>query len=371
MNFLKWSLAVGICLAVFGGLAAYKVAEIRAGIAAGEAYPEPAETVEAAAVGATPYASTLSVIGELVAPRRLDLRNELAGEIVAVNFVSGARVAAGQVLLQLDIAVEEANLQAARARAELAQLQFERQQELLEKRVTTQELLDQARAALTATEAEIAVLERNIEKKTLRSPFAGTAGLHNFEVGQYLEANTLITSLIGDSEEMWVDFQVPQFYPRLGSGDKLVVDIVGDDGSAPVTATVIAENTILEATNRSRGYRASVPSEGGRHAPHTMVELQVPVGDSETLLLVPAQALQNDPLGQYVFVLEPDAQEQAAWRAQRRQVRVRAITEQGALLEAGSGLQPGVRIAAAGAFKLYEGIKVYIGERSMAAGETP
>ncbi len=371
MNFLKWSLAVGICLAVFGGLAAYKVAEIRAGIAAGEAYPEPAETVEAVEVAAAPYSATLSVIGELVAPRRLDLRNELAGEIVAVNFASGARVAEGQVLLQLDIAVEEANLQAARARAELAQLQFERQQELLEKRVTTQELLDQARAALTATEAEIAVLQRTIEKKTLRSPFAGTAGLHNFEVGQYLEANTLITSLIGDSDEMWVDFQVPQFYPRLSPGASLLVDVVGDDGSAAVTATVIAENTVLETANRSRGYRASVRNEGGRHAPHTMVELQVPVGESETLLLVPAQALQNDPLGQYVFLLEPDAQEQGAWRAQRRQVHVRAITEAGALLEAGSGLQPGTRIAAAGAFKLYEGIKVYIGARDMAAGDAP
>lgn len=371
MNFLKWSLTVGICLAVFGGLAAYKVAEIRAGIAAGEAYPEPAETVEAVAVGAMPYAATLNVMGELVAPRRLDLRNELAGAIVAVNFVSGARVAAGQVLLQLDIAVEEANLQAARARAELARLQFERQQELLEKRVATQELLDQARATLTATEAEITVLERTIEKKTLRSPFAGLAGLHNFEVGQYLEANTLITSLIGDSDEMWVDFQVPQFYPRLSAGTTLVVDVVGDDGSAPVTATVIAENTILEAANRSRGYRASVRNDGGRHAPHTIVELQVPVGTSETLLLVPAQALQNDPLGQYVFVLEPDAQEQGAWRAQRRQVRVRAITEQGALLEAGSGLQTGTRIAAAGAFKLYEGIKVHVGERSMVGGEAP
>jgi membrane fusion protein, multidrug efflux system len=371
MNFLKWLLTVGICLAVFGGLAAYKVTEIRAAIAAGEAYPEPAETVETVDVVATPYAATLGVIGELAAPRRLDLRNELAGEIVAVNFASGARVAAGQVLLQLDIVVEEANLRAAQARAELAQRQFARQQELLETRVTTQELVDQARAALTATEAEIAVLQRSIEKKTLRSPFAGLAGLHSFEVGQYLEANTLITSLIGDSDEMWVDFQVPQFYPRLSPGVTLLVDVIGDDGSEPVMATVIAENTVLEVANRSRGYRASVRNDGGRYAPHTMVELEVPVGVSETLLLVPAQALQNDPLGQYVFVLLPDAQEQGAWRAQRRQVRVRAITEQGALLEPDTALQPGTRIAAAGAFKLYGGIKVYIGTRDIGAGDAP
>lgn len=371
MSFIKWTLTVGICLVVFGGLAAYKVTEIRAGIAAGEAYPEPSETVEATAVGTIAYTPTLTVIGELVAPRRLDLRNELAGAIVAVNFASGARVEAGQVLLQLDIAVEQANLQAARAQAELARLQFQRQQELLEKRVSTQEMLDQARATLTATEAQITVLERSIDKKTLRSPFTGKAGLHTFEVGQYLEPNTLITSLVGDSNEMWVDFQVPQFYPRLTTGAQLAVDVIGNDGSGPATAAVIAENTVLQANNRSRGYRASVPNEGGYYVPHTMVELLVPVGGAETLLLVPAQALQNDPLGQYVFELQADAQEQGVWRAQRRQVRVRAITEAGAVLEDGSGLQPGTRIAAAGAFKLYEGLKVYIGERVMAVGEAP
>ncbi|HBO93077.1 MAG TPA: efflux transporter periplasmic adaptor subunit, partial [Gammaproteobacteria bacterium] len=47
--------------------------------------------------------------------------NELAGEITRVGFESGASVRQGQVLLQLDTAVEEANLQAAQARLELAQ----------------------------------------------------------------------------------------------------------------------------------------------------------------------------------------------------------------------------------------------------------
>jgi membrane fusion protein (multidrug efflux system) len=371
MSFIKWTLAVVVCLLVTAGLGAYKVMEIRAAIAAGEAYPEPSETVEAALVSTGTFTPTVSVIGELLAPRRLDLTNELPGEIVAVNFASGARVTEGQVLLQLDVSVEQANLDAARARMTLAQLNFDRQQELLEKRVSTQELLDRARAELTATEAEISVLQRSIEMKTLRSPFAGKAGLHTFEVGQYLPANTLITSLIGDSDEMWVDFQVPQFYPRLTSGAQLAVDVIGNDGSGPATAVVIAENTVLQANNRSRGYRASVPNQGDYHAPHTMVELLVPVGSAETLLLVPAQALQNDPLGQYVFELQADAQDQGVWRAQRRQVRVRSITEAGAMLEDGSGLQPGTRIAAAGAFKLYEGLKVYIGERVMAAGEAP
>jgi membrane fusion protein (multidrug efflux system) len=361
MAFIKWTVTIGACALVFGGLAAYKVMDIRAAIAAGEAYPEQSESVETALVSEADFTPALTVIGELVAPQRLDLRNELGGEITAVNFESGARVREGQVLLQLDIAVEQANLAAARARTDVAQLNFNRNEELFTKRVSTQDMLDRARAELTSAQSEIAVLERMIEQKTLRSPFNGKAGLHTFEVGQVLAPSTLITTLIGDSDHMWVDFQVPQFYPRLEPGVELDLASISGESDAPdIAATVIAENTVINAGNRSRGYRASLPDAEGVLTPHTMVELEVPVAAAERLLQVPAVAIQNDPLGQYVFVLRPDGN---AFRAVRQQVSVRSIETGHALVEPGAGLSIGTTIAAAGAFKLYEGILVHARER--------
>ena len=367
MSFRKWAITILGCLAVFAALATYKVMDIRASIAMAEAYPEQSETVEEALVTTTDYTPTINVIGEVLAPQRLDLRNEIGGEIRSVNFRSGDRVTAGQLLIQLDTDVHEANLVAAKARAELARTVHERNLSLITSRVINQDTVDRSQAELASAQAEIDVLERTIEQLTLRAPFAGRAGLHNFEVGQILAPGTLITTLIGDSADMWIDFQMPQFYPQLPIGAEVgVMTISNDDAARRSTATIIAENTVLNADNRSRGYRASVPNDSGRYAPATVVEMEAPIGASERLLQVPAIAVQNDPLGQYVFVLREAG---GALRAVRQQVRVRLIENERALLESGTGLEEGTRIAAAGAFKLYEGILVHTRERNRANAE--
>lgn len=367
MSFRKWAVTIVACLAVFAALAAYKTMQIRAQIAAAEAYPEQSETVEEARVTSAAYTPTITVTGEVLAPQRLDLRNEIGGEIRAVNFRSGDRVTAGQVLIQLDTTTQEANLQAARARAELARTVHERNQRLITTNVINQDTVDRSQADLTAALAEISVLERTIEQLTLRAPFSGRAGLHNFEPGQVLQAGTLITTLIGDTADMWIDFQIPQFYAQLPLGAEVGVTPIGNAAAAGRTsATIIAENTVLNAANRSRGYRASVPNDASQFAPATVVQVEVPIGAAERLLQVPALAVQNDPLGQYVFVLREDG---GSLRAVRQQVQVRLIDDERALLEAGAGLTEGARIAAAGAFKLYEGILVVTRERHRSATE--
>ena len=144
MNFKKWSLTIALCLTIFGGLAAYKVSEIRRSVAAAEAYPEQSEVVEQALVTTGEYTPAITVMAEIIAPKRLDIRNELAGEITTVNFQSGEIVQQGQLLLQMDIATEQANLEAARARADLSRLVMNRSKELYNSNLASEEQLDTA-----------------------------------------------------------------------------------------------------------------------------------------------------------------------------------------------------------------------------------
>lgn len=362
MSFVKWIFTVVVCLAVAGGLSYYKYSEIRAGMALAAAYPEQSETIEVAEVTSVDYFPQLTVIGEVVAPRRLDLRNEIAGEIASVNFMSGSGVVEGQVLIQLDTTVEAANLRAAQARAELARAVFDRNKELFDSGVSNADQVDRAQADLTTSLAAIDVLERTIEQMTLRAPFDGRAGLHTFEVGQYLPDNTLITSLVGNTDYMWVDFQLPQFYQQLSAGTKLDVSTIDNDANAQaIKATVIAENTILNSNSRSRSYRARIPADASRYAANTMLNVRVPTGARERVLRVPAVAIQNDPLGQYVYVIYEDGQ---ALRVRQERVVVKAVTSGYALLENNTRLVEGDRIAAAGSFKLYENMLVRVGERA-------
>ena len=80
--------------------------------------------------------------------------------------------------------------------------------------------------------------------------------------------------------------------------------------------------------------------------------------------------MQNDPLGQFVYRLRDDESGEGM-RAVRQRVELRAVEDEYALLETGRGLAEGDRIAGAGAFKLYENILVFAGERTMSsAGAT-
>ncbi|MBA54280.1 MAG: efflux transporter periplasmic adaptor subunit [Pseudomonadales bacterium] len=367
MNIRRWGLTAVACVAVFAALAFFKVMEIKAAIAFGESFPEHSETVEDAVVEVADFTPTIKVMGTVVAAKRLDLHNELAGEITKVNFVSGGHVEAEQILLQLDVSIEQANLAAAEARADLAQSTFARAKDLYGRNAVSKEQLDQAQSDLATSLAEVKVLQRTIDKKTLRAPFAATAGLHQFEVGQYLPENTFITTLVGDSEVAWVDFKVPQFYRPLEIGAEVVIESIGhSNNQVRIRGTVIGENTIVQTENRSRLYRAAIKADNKRFTANTMVSVHVPIGDAAEVLQVPAAAIQYDALGAYVFLLQ-SVEDGEGFRAHRHQVKIKTTIGDTTLLatpDATSGIKAGDPIAAAGAFKLHEGILVYTKDRA-------
>ena len=109
----RWLITSVACLAILAGLAGYKYWQIRAAIAFGESFPEPSESVEAQTVTLTPAVTYVTTIGEIVAPRSVELRNELEGRVSEVDMVSGSRVQAGDVLLRLDASEEQARLDGA------------------------------------------------------------------------------------------------------------------------------------------------------------------------------------------------------------------------------------------------------------------
>lgn len=378
MNIRRWSITLVSCLLVFSALAAYKVLEIKAAIAFGESFPEQSETVEVFSAELVDYTENISAIGKVISPQRADLRNEQTGRVVKINFSSGANVEEGQLLLQLDISEEQARLRAVQARTELAKTVLQRAVNLRKSDAVSQEGLDRARADFTALEADIAALESTIRKKTIRAPFAGRTGLHQFEVGEYLDENTLVTTLVGNTSTMWVDFQVPQFYGSLVLDSSVQVQTINTLPSQALSysAKIIAVGNVVNDVNRSLHYRAAIDRATIEHkessteiedasvlpTPNTMVSVQVPIASNKPLVAVVALAIQHDHLGKYVYVLSPDEQA-GGYRASRREISI--VAQQGDRILLSAGLQAGELVAGAGAFKLHEGILVFTGERRM------
>ena len=118
---------------------AWKRASIRSADAAAARQPEPIEAVAIAVAKEREYRPTTTSVGTVLALNSITLRNEIAGTVREVNLSPGRVVDAGTVLVQLDVSVEQADLTAQTAQADLAQTTLERLERLQEAQATSQE----------------------------------------------------------------------------------------------------------------------------------------------------------------------------------------------------------------------------------------
>ena len=358
MNTRRWLITLAICISIFAALGVTKVMQIRAAIAYGKSFPEPSETVEAAYSETHSMQRKVSTIGEIVMPQTLAFHTELEGRIVVVNFISGAIVEQGQILIQLDISEEKARLQAAKASAKLAKLDVERISKLRDNKTVSEERFDQAKAQYDIAVANIAALKATINKKTLRAPFRAHTGIHDLELGEYLGANAFVTDLVGINDYVWVDFNLPLVHAHINIGDEVTLKTLGAESDS-LKATIIAKNSIMSAESRNLRFRARLPAQARFHH-NEVVNVTAAVENAQLMARVPSTSILHDGLGDYVYVLEAEASGDS-YRARRQSVVLGA--EEGQFRSIASGLDEGVHVAANGAFKLRSGLRVFVVQR--------
>jgi RND family efflux transporter MFP subunit len=363
----SWLIVIVACLAVAGGLAYYKYSRIQAAIAFAAAFPEPVTAVEAVLASEGVWQPVTSVTAEVVAQRSVVLSNELAGTITSVGFESGDVVQKGQVLLLLDTSEERARLAAARADAEIARLELERNQKLIASGAAAEEARDRARARYDAAVAAVNQLDAVIGKKTLRSPFDAVTGLHDLNEGEYLAQGATITRLIGLSDTLWVDFTLPQQQAVLAVGQSVTVR--PPQGGASLSAEVIARDAFVNERSRNVGFRAALPAAENL-LPGALVNVDVPLAEARPAALIPVTAVRRSAFGAFVFVLQPAEEGAGApYRAVQRPIELGP--QRGEEVIVISGLQSGERVAADGSFKLRDGALVRIVEQRALSARDP
>ncbi|NNC98643.1 MAG: efflux RND transporter periplasmic adaptor subunit [Gammaproteobacteria bacterium] len=353
MRLKRWAIVVGLCIGMVAVLGFIKFTQIRAAIAFGESFPEPSETVETLEARFSDWQARISVVGEVRASRELVLRTEVEGIIAKIGFTSGARVQAGDLLIQLDISEEQARLKAIKPEIELARENARRISGLSNNSAISRQQADQIKAQLSIAKAqEVSVME-TIANKAVVAPFSGFVGLHDFEVGEFLAANTVITTLVGDLQTLWVDFSLPQKYAQLTVGT--IVSVRAPDISdAVLQATVLAVEPNISADSRNLKVRAVLGNPDLTMKPGSFVQVSAPIGNSRQVIRLPSAAVRVDTFGAYVFRLAKD--DAGKWRASRRPVTV--ITKEGDESIVSEGIEVGDVIATVGSFKLREGILV-------------
>jgi len=352
---LRPAAVLATVIGVGGGLAGWKVGATREANAAAANQPEPVETVTTAVASEREHQPTTTSIGTMLALRSITLRNELPGTVRHVRLNPGQVVEAGTVLVGLDVSVEEAELEALQAQAELARTLLARTERMAERRAASQVELEQARAERDVALAQISRLKAIIERKTIRAPFRARVGIADVHVGQFLETGTQLTTLQGIDDAANVDFSVAQAVAAgLEVGER--VEIVGSRDSTPMAARIVAVDARVDPTTRNAMVRARLNDSHLAPAPGASVRVRVPVGPERKAVVVPVSALRKGPGGDHVFVIA--AGEDGKPRSQTRKVIAGDVLgDEIVILD---GLTAGERVAASGSFKLRDAALVAI-----------
>jgi membrane fusion protein (multidrug efflux system) len=357
------TLLLATILATGAGLAAWKYTGIVASEAAAANQPEPMEAVTAAVAREREHRRTTTSIGTVLALRSITLRNELAGTVRRVQLTPGQIVDAGTVLVALDASVEEAELQAQQAQAALAETTLQRLENLREHRATSQEEVDQARAARDVALAQMARTRAVIAKKVIRAPFRARVGISDVHPGQYLNEGTELTTLQGVADAAHVDFTVAQRVAAgLRVGDSVGVTTGGDSTAIP--ARIVAVDSRVDPTTRNATVRATIVG-GTAPSPGASVRVLVPVGPPSSAVVVPVGALRKGPAGDHVFVIAADSNGKP--RAHLKPVESGPVRGDEVLIL--GGLSAGEQVASSGSFKLRESVLVAVSDTSAAAAE--
>lgn len=345
--------------ALLGGLGFVKYRQVETAIAAGANFQLPPTAVTTVVAKKDTWPSTLSVIGTAAAIQGVTVGADLPGTIDKIHFESGQWVHEGDILVELDIRQEKAQLANLEAQRDLAKINYDRAQELVKAGVISRSEYDNATAQQKATEAQVGDIRAAIARKTIRAPFTGLLGIRQVSLGQYLAAGQAIVSLQSLSP-IYVNFGVPQQdTAKVIPGHVLRITNNDLPGMAFVGRITALDSVINEQT-RNIQVQATVTNKENKLRPGMFVQVELPLGAAREVVPLPASAINYAPYGDSVFVVtEMKDPKGNTYRGVRQQV-VKIEGSRGDQVAVTSGINPGDEVVSSGVFRLRNGAPIQV-----------
>ena len=358
---------LAVTCALVAALGFVKFKQIQVAVAQGAAFQPPPDAVTTIVAQQEAWPATLTAIGTMAAVQGVTVSADLPGTVDRIAFDSGKSVRQGDILAQLDTRQERAQLAAVEAQRELARLNFDRMQGLLNERVISRAEFDRATAEHREMEARVGEIRAVIERKTIRAPFSGILGIRQVNLGQYLAGGDPLVSL-QSLNPIYVNFGVPQQDAgevRFGRAVRVTAGSASgpEAGHLPgldFAGRVTAIDATVDEKTRNVQVQATLSNPDGKLRPGMFVQTEVVLGASRSVVSLPASAISYAPFGDSVFIVT-DLKDPGGkpYRGVRQQF-VKIGGARGDQLAIVSGVKPGDEVVTSGVFKLRNGAAVQI-----------
>jgi multidrug efflux system membrane fusion protein len=322
----------------------------------------------------------LTALGTVQALNTVAISPQVSGRLISLEFAEGQPVKKGQVLAQIDPRTFQATYDQATARLHQDQAQlatakanYSRSQELGPKGYIAKQDLDalrntvrQLEATLASDQAQIRDAEVQLGYTKVVSPIDGLAGIRGVDPGNVVTTTSTIVTLT-QLHPINVMFNLPEQnldmvrQAAMGEGELSVAALARDDAHVSADGGVlkVIDNQIDASTGTFR-LKSEFPNQKNELWPGQFVNVRLKVRTVGGGLVIPAQAVQRGPDGDYVYLLQKDD------TVKMQPVQVAQEVGDSAVMIA-SGLTEGQRVVTEGQFRLKPGSKV----NPLKPGEVP
>jgi multidrug efflux system membrane fusion protein len=311
-------------------------------------------------------------IGTVMSSQTVQVTSQVPGFVQSANFKEGQLVKKGDLLFQIDprpfrAAFDQARGQLAKDSAALAgaRRDLKRFQALMAAGAESQQVLDDEMATVATDEGVVQADNANVETAQInlgytqiRSPVDGKTGPILVQPGNMVtsaSSATLVT--INQIQPIKVSFSLPQSdLPRIQARQKvrgLVAAIdLRDEGGKSISAPVDFISNNVNNTSGTIELRATFANEDSSLVPGQLVNVVVELSDIPGATVVPREAVNTGPDGQYVFVVTPD--KKAAQRS------VRTLFDDGVNAAVQGDVRPGEQVITDGQLRVIPGAGVFV-----------
>ena len=301
-------------------LVAVQSGALKAG-AKGEQKKEPPPLAFAAAdiVRLSPHRLSveLAMPGTVEAFSQATVRSKLSAEVRRLPVREGDRVAAGQVIAELDtaqlrnqLAERQATLESARAtlaqteRTRAANAQLVKQSFISKNAFDTADDAYRAQAAaVQAAEAQVAQTQLLLSDAVVRAPIAGQVAKRFVQPGEKVAFDAPLLHIV-DLSKLEVQAQAPvSDVVKIDQGAEVEVDIEGL-ADRPYKGRIDRINPATEAGSRMIAVYVLLPNEDGRLRGGMFARVRLQIGGEAPVPALPITAVRDDRGQSYVWIID-------------------------------------------------------------------
>lgn len=291
---------------------------------------------------------TVHATGTILANEEVELRSEVAGRIVKINFQEGQSVQKGQLLIKIEDDELKAQLKKVELQVELANTEENRSKVLLGQNGISRQDYDIVLNRLNTYKADAEFIQAQIRKTAIVAPFSGSIGLRYVSEGSYVSASTLLATLL-QSDPVKIEFAIPEkFAASVKQGNTISFTTQQEK---KYTARVYANDQKIDFDTRSIKVRARTSNPKKELIPGSFVKVDLQLEQIKDAITLPAEAVVPVLAGQVVYLYKSGKAHTA-----KILTGIRSDTEVQVL----KGLNPGDTVITTGIMMLRDGSPVQL-----------